>query len=212
MRIGFYGESPADQAAMGVFTEGIIGEPPERISMDLAADGVGRVLSTLRDVLIAVHYNSDAEGLVVVVDADDTDLHDSTHDFMSAENDGCRLCKCLKIIAKARNRVKPRQGRPELQIAVGLAVPSIEAWYLAGKNHQVGEAAWKTGLASGRLPFTRPQLKELVYGTNRPSIELETERATAEARRIIADMKAIESASPAGFGLMAEQIRTWKAK
>jgi hypothetical protein len=107
--------------------------------------------------------------------------------------------------------LKPRGGRPELKVAIGLAVPAIEGWYLVGKNHQVGEAAWIAGLASGRPPFTKPRLKQLVYGRERPSLELETECAVREARRIIRDMRAIESAFPAGFGLMAEEIRSWIA-
>ena len=66
------------------------------------------------------------------------------------------------------------------------------------------------GLAARRPPFTRPNLKKLVYGTERPSLELETERAIAEARRIIGNMQAIETAFPAGFGVMAQEIRSWK--
>ena len=67
------------------------------------------------------------------------------------------------------------------------------------------------GLAAGQPPFTRPQLKKLVYGTDRPSLELETDRAEKEARRIIRDIKAIENQFPVGFGLMAQEIRSWKA-
>jgi hypothetical protein len=47
MRIVFFGESPADQAAMMVFTEGILGEPPELIDMGLEGHGVTGVLSAL---------------------------------------------------------------------------------------------------------------------------------------------------------------------
>ena len=39
MKVGYYCESPADQAAMAVFTKGILGEPPEPINMDLEAHG-----------------------------------------------------------------------------------------------------------------------------------------------------------------------------
>ena len=65
MKIGFYGESPADQAALAVFTEGILGEPPEPINMDLEAHGVTGILTALDGVFRGVHYNSDAEGVVV---------------------------------------------------------------------------------------------------------------------------------------------------
>jgi hypothetical protein len=193
MKIGFYSESPADQAALVVFTEGILGAPPEAINMPLAGHGVGSVFSGLDGVFRGLHYNSDAEGFVIVVDCDDTELHAAAHDEPGGGVEDCRLCRARNIIARARRQVKARQGRPELKVAIGLAVPGIEAWYLVGKTHQVGEAAWRVGMAANKRPFTRPQLKGLVYGTARPSLELETERAVAEARRIIANITAIET-------------------
>jgi hypothetical protein len=211
MKVGYYCESPADQAAMAVFTEGILGEPPEPINMDLEAHGVTGVLKGLDGVFRGVHYNSDAEGLVVVVDCDATELHDAAHDEPGGSVERCRLCQARQIVAQARKQLKPRQSRPELKVAMGLAVPAIEAWYLVGKEHQVGEAAWKVGLAAGRTPFTKDKLKKLVYGTDRPSLELETECAVREARRVIGDMKAIENAFPVGFGVMAREIGSWRA-
>jgi hypothetical protein len=211
MKIGYYCESPADQAAMAVFAEGLLGKPPEPINMDLEAHGVSSVLNALDGVFRGLHYNSDAEGLIVVVDSDDTELHKLAHDSPDGAEERCRYCQIRKILALARNQLKPRQGRPELKVAIGLAVPCIEAWYLAGRNHQVGEAAWLNGLASGRAPFTRPQLKGLVYGTDRPSLELATECALKEARRIVANIKAIDDAFPIGFGLMAKEVRMWAA-
>jgi hypothetical protein len=51
-----------------------------------------------------------------------------------------------------------------------------------------------------------------VYGTDRPSLELETKRALEEARRIIQNIKTIETAFPVGFGLMAAETRSWHTK
>jgi hypothetical protein len=209
MKIGYYCESPADQAAMAIFTEGILGKPPEPINMDLEAHSVPGFFGALDGVFRGVHYNSDADGLIVVVDCDDTQPHDGSHDTPGKAVEGCRLCEIRKILARARNQLKGRPGKGDLKAAIGLAVPAIEAWYLAGKNHEVGEAAWIAGLKAGRRPFTRPHLKRLVYGTDRPSLELETECAIREARRIIADMKLIESAFPIGFGMMAKETRSW---
>jgi hypothetical protein len=211
MKIGFFCESPADQAAMAVFAEGILCERPEPINMDLEAHGVMGVLSALDGVFRGVHYNSDAEGFVIVVDSDDTDLHDSAHDKPEGAGGRCRLCQARKTVDRARNQLKPRTGGPELKVAIGLAVPAIEAWYLVGKNHQIGEAASRQAGAPGHLPFTRQQLKKMVYGTEHPSLELETECAAREARRIITDIAAIETAFPAGFGLMAQAMRSWRA-
>jgi hypothetical protein len=207
--IVFFGESPADQAAMAVFTEGLLGKPPEIIDMGLEGHGVTGVLKALVGVYRGVYYNSDAEGLVVVIDCDDTELHGPDHDKPGGAEEGCRLCQARALIAQACKHLKARSGRPGLKVAIGLAVPAIEAWYLVGKTHQVGEAAWRAGLAAGRPPFIRSKLKELVYGTDRPSLEHETECAAKEVRRIIADINAIETAFPAGFGAMAREIRSW---
>jgi hypothetical protein len=211
MKIGFYCESPADQAALAIFTEGILGAPPEPINMDLAGHGVTALLNALDGVFRGVHYHSDAEALVVVIDADDTELHELGHDKPGGSEARCRLCQARKIIARARNQVKGRPGRAPVKVAIGLAVPAIEAWYLVGKNHQVGEAASRQAGAPGHLPFSRLQLKMMVYGTEHPSLELESACAVTEARRLISSIKAIEGAFPAGFGLMAQEIRSWNA-
>lgn len=50
---------------MAVFTEGILVEPPEPINMDLEAHSVPAFFSALDGVYRGVHFNSDAEGLVV---------------------------------------------------------------------------------------------------------------------------------------------------
>jgi hypothetical protein len=205
MKVGYYCESPADQAALRVFAEGLLGQPPEPVSMNPEARGVMSVLRTLDGVFRGVHYNSDAEGLIVVVDCDDSEMHDSSHDLPGGGSEHCRFCQARKIIARAKSQLKARPGQPELKVAIGLAVPAIEAWYLVGKNHQVGEAAWK----AGQRPFTRKQLKRLVYETDIPSLELETDCAVKEARRIISDLSAIETAFPIGFGLMAKEVRSW---
>ena len=211
MKIAFFGESPADQVALTVLTEGILGERPEFPNMDLEGHGVTGVLNALAGVFRGVYYNSDAEGLVVAVDNDDTELHDPDHDKDGEGREDCRFCQIRKAIAQAKKHLRPKPGRGQLKVAMGVAVPAIEALYLVGKEHQVGEAVWRAGLAVNQRPFTRAKLKEMVYGTARPSLELETECATKEAWRIINNINAIETAFPTGFGLMASEIRSWKS-
>jgi hypothetical protein len=212
MKIGFYSESLADQAALAVFAEGILGAPPEPINMALAGHGVTSVFSALDGLFRGVYYNSDAEGLVVAVDCNASELHDPAHDDPGPASDDCRLCRARKIIGKARRQLKSRPDRPHLKVAVGLAVPAIEAWYFVGTRHEVGEQTWRTRLEEKRDPSTRKKLKELMYGTTRPSLELETELAVREARRIIQNIEIIEKAFPVGFGSMAAEIRSWKTQ
>jgi hypothetical protein len=210
MKIALLSESPADQAGLAVFTQALLGGSNEFIE-DLEAHGVTGVIKTLGGVIKGLHYNHDADGLVVVVDRDETPMHDEPHAAAGGADDRCRLCQLRAITQKALSELKPRFGKPAIKVAIGLAVPAIEAWYRVGGNHQVGEAAWIAGCNSNNRPFTVDHLKKEVYGTERPSLELETACAVTEARRIIADIAAIESRFPIGFGLMAEQIRAWRA-
>src|SRR6266852_3197067 len=108
MKIGYYCEQQADQAAMAVFTEGILGEPPEPINIPLEARSVPAFFSALDGVFRGVHYNSDAEGLIIVVDCDKTALHDLAHDATGGGDEDCRLCQARKIITKARKQLRPR--------------------------------------------------------------------------------------------------------
>ena len=62
MKIGFFSESPPDQAALAVFAEGILGAAPELFDMDLQYDGVG-LPKSLGAVFRGLYYHSDADAL-----------------------------------------------------------------------------------------------------------------------------------------------------
>jgi len=53
-------------------------------------------------------------------------------------------------------------------------------------------------------------LKWRVYGTDRPSLPLETKRALEEVQRHRSDVRRLETDFPAGFGLLAEDLRSWR--
>jgi hypothetical protein len=116
MKVAFFSESPADQAALAVFTEGLLGAAPELIDRQLEGHGVTGVMSALDGVYRGIHYQSDADALVVVVDCDETELHSAAHDQPGASSPTCRFCKLRDIVTKARSQVQPRQGRPPLKM------------------------------------------------------------------------------------------------
>jgi hypothetical protein len=97
-----------------------------------------------------------------------------------------------------------------LKVAIGTAVPAIEAWYRCGIDPQVSEAAWSRGLQSGDFPFTKNRLKQMVYGTDRPGIAWETSRATAAAHRLLHDLPQLEALFPNGFSSLARALREWQ--
>ena len=76
-----------------------------------------------------------------------------------------------------QRQVRPRTSLPPLKIALGLAVPAIEAWLLCDVDSHVTEAAWMNGLkdSPGRMPYTKGSLKRQLYGTSHPSLPIETE-------------------------------------
>jgi hypothetical protein len=102
MKIGYYCESPADAAALAIFVEGLLGAPPEPISVELEAHSVPGFFSALDGVFRGVHFNSDAEGLIVLVDGDNADLHELAHDAPGEDVEGCRYCQIRKIVARAQ--------------------------------------------------------------------------------------------------------------
>ncbi len=92
MKIGYYCEAPADQAAMAVFVEGILGVAPEPICLEVEARGLPGFFRALDIVVRGVHFNSDADGLVIVVDSDRSEIHALNHD-VQANADTCRYCR-----------------------------------------------------------------------------------------------------------------------
>ena len=97
-----------------------------------------------------------------------------------------------------------------MKVAVGLAVPSIEAWYRVGVDGTVTEAALvqaHTGLTS-RLPYTKTSLKQAVYGTDKPPIGLSATRAVEEATRLTRQLPDLSTAFP-GFRALRDELGRW---
>ena len=210
MKVAVLSESPADEAAIRILIDGIIGRQTQLADMPpIRARGVSGVFTILPTVLKHLHYRTDADALVVVVDSDRTPVHKPEHEQSGGADEGCRLCKTRQTIDSVLAQLRPVQGRPQIKIAVGIAVPAVEAWYRCGLDPHVTEAAWIAGLPSGPFPYTTRSLKEDVYETSRPSLELETHRATKEARRLVQDLQLLEQCFSTGFGVLAREVRSW---
>ena len=210
MKVAVLSESPADEAAIRILIDGIIGRQTQSADMPpIRARGVSGVFTILPTVLKHLHYRTDADALVVVVDSDRTPVHKPEHEQAGGADEGCRLCKTRQTLDSVLAQLRPVQGRPQIKIAVGIAVPAVEAWYRCGLDPHITEAAWIAGLPSGRFSYTTMSLKEDVYETSRPSLDLETRRATKEARRLVQDLPLLEQCFPTGFGALAREVRGW---
>ena len=213
MKVAVLSESPADEAAIRILVEGILGrrtQTPALSSFRTRAPGISGVFRSLPTVLRELHYNlQDTEGLIVVVDSYHAPVHSPEHDEPGGADEKCHLCKLRQIADQAMKQLRPIPNRPSLKTAFGIATPAVEAWYQCGRDPHVTEAAWIIGLQSNSFPYTKNGLKQDVYGTDRPSLVLETQRATEEAERLAQDLSTLEQLFPAGFGSLARDVRNW---
>ena len=211
MKLALLSESPADEAALRVLVEFVLGAPftPEQAS--LRARGWPSVEQVLPSILRHLHFNTDADGLVVVVDSDDSPVHTAEHEAPGYHHPGCRICRLRAVFRKTLKNLPPAHGRTRVLRAVGLCVPAIEAWLLCGRDTSVTEAAWLNGQSIGRAPYTRRELKWRVYGNERPNLPHELKRAVQEVMRHRGDVRRLEDDFPQGFGALARDLRSWRA-
>jgi hypothetical protein len=209
MKLGILSESPADEIAIQVLVEGVLGDQVELVRPPLRARGWPSVAQVLPAIIRHLHFNTDASGLVVVVDADDSVVHTEAHEAPSYFHPKCRLCHLRAIFRQTTKKLPPARGRERLLRGVGVAVPAVEGWYLCGRDDRVTEQVWIDGQASGTLPYTRAELKWRVYGTERPSLEFEIQCALREVQRHSRDTRRLEFDFP-GFGMLARDLRAWR--
>ncbi len=210
MKLAILSESPADEAALRVIVEYILGGPFVTVQASLRARGWPSVEQVLPSILRYLHFNTEADGLVVVVDSDDSPVHTVEHEAPGYYHPFCRICRLRAVFRRALKNLPPARGRDRVLRAVGLAVPAIEAWYLCGRDTSVTEAAWVSGQRAGRPPYTRRELKWRVYGTERPPLPLEIRRAVQEVSRHQGDLRRLENDFPQGFGSLARDLRAWR--
>lgn len=206
MKVAILSESPADEIALRVLVESVLGAPPEFVQPGLRARGWPHVAQLLPAVIRHLHFNTDANILVVVVDADDSVVHSAEHDRPDYFHPRCRMCQLRAIFRQTTKNLPPAHGRARVLRGVGIAVPAVEAWYLCGRDPSVTEAAWTVGQERGVIPYSRAELKLRVYGTDRPSLPHEIRRALQEVERHRRDPRRLENDFP-NFAALAEDLK-----
>lgn len=212
MKLAVLGESPADEAALRIIVNAILAKKTDASALPpIRSRGWPSILDDVNRVMKYLHYREpQVGGLALVVDSNGTAAHEPAHDQPGQENPQCRLCKIRMRIVEARAELRLVPNRPELRVAVGLAVPQIEAWYLCGRNPRVSEAAWIQGQKSPPVPYEKSWLKRELYGTERPTLEIETMHAVREASRPAQNVTPLETFFPGGFQPLANEIRRWR--
>jgi len=214
MKVAVLSESEADETGVRVFVDAILQTRTEPVRIKPRHRGWPHVLKVLPNVLRQMHYHTDAEALAVVVDSNDSPCHPPGPNGTCQGGGRCRLCLLRDAARETLGRVRPRQHMPPLKMAIGLAVPAIEAWYVFQTRPGISEGAWIRGMAERHLPYTRGELKQAMYGTTRPSLTLMAERIQRAASRLAGqeNLEGLERTFPVGFGALAEAVRGWRGQ
>ena len=211
MKVAILSESPADEAAVRILIEGILGESIETLTLRARTGGwhaaVGAISPTLKDL----HYCRTADALVVVIDSDNSQVHDDSHEELADVPNACRTCELRSAIKRCQDELRTLPGLSAIPMAIAVPTPAIEAWYLFEKDSNCTEAGWKqrqqTNVTSvGEIR----RLKKLAYGNDRPSVELEKSVAIERAHRLLDRLDELEGYFPNSFGLLAREIRNWR--
>lgn len=209
MKIAVVSESPADEAAIKILIDAIIGTESDLYAIRTRPNGWTRVFQLLPNIVNALHYGTDVEALVIVVDSDESPVHQPSHDPLQEENQECRLCRLRSTVGLALNRVRAIPNRTSLKTAMGLAVPAIEAWFRCGVDAHVNEATWVRKLLGERITYDKRSLKVAVYGSHQPGLIAETEAAVLAATRLAGNIQLLQQLFPSGFGCLLLDVRNW---
>lgn len=205
MKVLIAGESECDELALRLLMDAVVGKAttsPSSPTLRMRKRGLAGLLGSLKGIIHYAAWNTDAEALAVVIDSDMARLHDDTQGLPCS----CRRCELESVIRDVGHAIKSR-ARP-LWVGVAVAVPQLEAWLLAHKSNEVGEAEWQRMDNRARQSL-RSRLKRDLYGTDRPGLSLEITRIRATIEEIVANdgIELIFRKFPYGFGHFVQRLR-----
>jgi hypothetical protein len=210
MKIAIVSESLADEAAIKILVDAIVGSESELFSLRTRPNGWTRIFDLLPNIINGLHYGTDVEALVVVMDSDESPVHQNTHELPNEENLACRLCRLRATVRALVAGLRALPNRTEMKTALGLAVPAMEAWYRAGLDAHVNEVAWNRKLLGEDVSYDKRSLKKDTYGSYQPSLYIETTAAVAASQRLTENLELVEQLFPNGFGSLLRDLRGWE--
>lgn len=210
MKIAVVSEFTPDEAAVKILTDSILEVETELVaSRRWRPRGWPSLLNLLPTIIKDLHYNTNADGLVVVVDSDETPCHDDSHEPAAFQSATCRLCQLRLVVAREVARLSAVPDREKLKFAIGLAVPAIEAWYHCGVDPHVNEATWIRKLQGERVSYDKASLKQKSYGSDRAPLTLRIDKAKEAAERLKNDLELLDRLFPNGFGSLRRDLQSW---
>lgn len=210
MRIAVLCESTSDEAGLRILIEAILGHEATFARHRFRSRGWPSVYNLLAPLIRHLYYNTDTGALAIVADSDDSPAHQLDHEPRLAAARGCRFCELQLHAESVLHGLRRPRDRQPLRLAIGVAVPALEAWYARGMGEN-SEEYWQRKLTeNGHLRTNRLELKRKVYGTGKPTRRVQWERAKAAATVAAQDLDQLERLFPAGFGTFAHAVRAWE--
>jgi hypothetical protein len=209
MKVAIFSESDLDGVAVRILIDSLLGLSTQAVGFPIKARGWPALRDDLPKVILHLHYCTDAEALVIVADGDDSPLHDPAHNKTGQQVRGCRFCELHAAVQQTLPQLVQVANRATLKVAIGIAVPAIEAWFLCGNDPRATEAFWRQGGFPTRGSDMRKGLKRALYGKEPASSSHKSQRAQTEAQRLAQDLSLLETHFPIGFGALAHAIRNW---
>lgn len=204
MIVSILSESVYDEAALRPIVEALLGAPIELVGPPgLRGRGWPAVRTSLPTVVRELWYNSDAAGLVCVVDANGSHFDCSAG---SAE----RLTEISSLVTETLADLRQQPRSCPLCVAVGLGMPSFDAWLVPPEQPEQSEAVWD---AARRSRVTSRQytmeLRRKAYGGARKRGPDQVGDAERIGRAAAARASDLERLFPIGFGGLARSLREW---
>jgi len=219
MKVAVVSESGVDEAVVQALVRAVLPYQVEFTTVRRRAGGVGELLSRFEIIVKQCWYRLAVDGLVCVLDADMTVVHreaasgweplstrTSTVEMCGSE---CRLCR----LRRAWNRLFAARHAPHgvfpVRVALGLAVPSIEAWLLADDPRPVSEVQW-IALPSDRKQSLKATLKQRVFG-HTLGFDRQEQIASEKIERLLSTcgIERLKDLFPDGLGALIRDLESW---
>jgi hypothetical protein len=183
MKVSILSESEVDEAGIRILAEAVLGVALTVIDpVRVRARGFPAAMKRIPSTYKSLHWNSDADGLIIVVDSDESPIHEPSHESSGFNDPDCRWCQIGRTISEIQSQISQRPNGP-LRVAIGLAVPAIEAWYLCGRDIHCTEGHFSRE-PSNALYEIRRDLKRKAYGAHPAPHELMKQKAMEECNRV----------------------------
>jgi hypothetical protein len=202
MKVAIFSESAHDEEALRVILDGVLQIKTEAEAHNLESNGWHNVIKRLPTAIRKLHYQTETAGLLVVVDADRSSLK---------MGEAGNRREVLKTIVKATlASLGPVAQKPALKVAIGVAMPALEAWLLSPDDVTLCEANWERALSSEIDTDIGKRLKRQLFGVERPDSFVRRDLVLKAAHRCIPHLSVLRDRFPNGFGKMVEDILAWR--